>query len=232
MRAVASIIGKLGDGLFVRRAVAADFDAEREIGEVFAVICALLNGAVEFPSSLFPNLRPREHVMTFSRILAAIIVVAATLWIGSGVLGRTEHAGRGHRRGRREGSAAALFQVAVIAAHVEEHSRGLVLSGHTEADNRASAVARATGSIVELKVKRGDQVKEGDVIATLSDEARDAQVAQAEALVQQRQADLDAKLQAHQARRHRRPTTRTSSRRSSAAPRRRSPSPRRSASAG
>jgi TetR/AcrR family transcriptional regulator, repressor for uid operon len=50
-RAIASVIGKLGDGLFVRRAVAADFDAEREINEVFAVICALLNGTVEFPPS-------------------------------------------------------------------------------------------------------------------------------------------------------------------------------------
>jgi TetR/AcrR family transcriptional regulator, repressor for uid operon len=50
-RAAASIIGKLGDGLFVRRATAADFDPEREVGEVFAVICALLNGAIELPGS-------------------------------------------------------------------------------------------------------------------------------------------------------------------------------------
>jgi AcrR family transcriptional regulator len=51
-RAVASIISKLGDGLFVRRAVASDFDAEREIAEVFAVVGALLKGdAVKFPSS-------------------------------------------------------------------------------------------------------------------------------------------------------------------------------------
>ncbi len=48
-RAVASIISKLGDGLFVRRAVASDFDPEREIAEVFALIGALLKGAVKFP---------------------------------------------------------------------------------------------------------------------------------------------------------------------------------------
>ena len=51
MRAVASVIGKLGDGLFVRRAVASDFDPEREIAEVFAVVAALLKGAVKFPKS-------------------------------------------------------------------------------------------------------------------------------------------------------------------------------------
>jgi AcrR family transcriptional regulator len=50
-RAVASIIGKLGDGLFVRRAVAADFDPEREVAEVFAVVGAMLKGAIKFPSS-------------------------------------------------------------------------------------------------------------------------------------------------------------------------------------
>ena len=131
--------------------------------------------------------------MTYSRIVAAIIVVAATLWIGSGVLGRTEPDAKATAEAAP--AAAPLFQVAIVTARVEEHSRGLVLAGHTEADNRASAVARAAGSIVDLKVKRGDHVNEGDVIATLSDEARDAKVAEAEALVQQRQADLDSKME-------------------------------------
>jgi len=134
--------------------------------------------------------------MNTSRIVAAVIIVAATLWIGSGVLGRTETPADGSAQQSAEQPAVAekLFEVAVITAHVEEHSRSLVVSGQTEADNRASAVARAQGFIVDLKVKRGDQVKQGDIIATLSDEARDAQVAQAEALVQQRRTDLEAKL--------------------------------------
>ena len=50
-RAVASIVGKLGDGLFVRREVAADFDPDREVGEVFAVIEALLEGTIVFPAA-------------------------------------------------------------------------------------------------------------------------------------------------------------------------------------
>lgn len=51
VRAVASIISKLGDGLFVRRALAPDFDAEREVSEVFAVIGALLKGAIKVSDS-------------------------------------------------------------------------------------------------------------------------------------------------------------------------------------
>ena len=51
VRAATSIISKLGDGLFVRRAVSSDFDPEREIGDVFAVIGALLKGAVKFDAA-------------------------------------------------------------------------------------------------------------------------------------------------------------------------------------
>ena len=50
-RAAAAIVMKLGDGLFVRRATANDFDPEREIAEVFAVIGALLRGQIPLPSS-------------------------------------------------------------------------------------------------------------------------------------------------------------------------------------
>jgi multidrug efflux system membrane fusion protein len=131
--------------------------------------------------------------MMFSRILAVIIVIAATLWIGSGVLGRTEEPAASSAK--TPAAAEPLFQVAVIARPLERHQRDVILSGHTEADDRATAVARTNGSIVELKVRRGSVVAEGDVIASLSDEAREAQVAQAEALVEQRRTDLEAKLQ-------------------------------------
>lgn len=50
-RAVASIISKLADGLFVRRAIATDFDPKREIADVFAVIGALLDGTIKLPGA-------------------------------------------------------------------------------------------------------------------------------------------------------------------------------------
>jgi membrane fusion protein, multidrug efflux system len=73
------------------------------------------------------------------------------------------------------------------------HSRKLVLSGRTEADKRVTVTARTGGVLTELKVRRGSKVKAGDVIAVLSDEARESQVAQARSLVVQRQAELNAK---------------------------------------
>ncbi len=130
--------------------------------------------------------------MMFSRILAGVVIVAATLWIGSGVLGRTEEPAKADS-GREAEAPRPLFKVAVITAKIESHVGELTLSGRTEADDRAAAVTRADGSITELSVRRGDVVSEGDVLATISDEAREAQVAQAEAFVEQQSADLQAK---------------------------------------
>lgn len=131
--------------------------------------------------------------MIVSRVFALLIIVAATLWIGSGVLGRTDDPAKSTAT-PQEPAERPPFQVAVFTVNAEDHARGLVLSGHTEADDRARAVARTRGSIVELDVRRGDWVEKGDALATLSDEAREAQVAQAEAMLQKRQADIDIKL--------------------------------------
>jgi multidrug efflux system membrane fusion protein len=83
--------------------------------------------------------------------------------------------------------------VAVAAASVEPHSRKLVLSGRTEADKKVMALARTNGVLTELKVRRGQTVQKGDVLAVLSDEAREAHVAQARALYVQRQTEFQAK---------------------------------------
>jgi multidrug efflux system membrane fusion protein len=128
--------------------------------------------------------------MIWSRLFAVLIVIAATLWIGSGVFGRTEEP----VAAATEAPVTPPFRVAVILAEVQNHARDTVLSGRTEADDRASAVTRSAGTIEELEVRRGTVVAEGDVLAVLSDEARESQVVQARALVQQRKTDLDAKM--------------------------------------
>src|SRR5262249_59435790 len=69
----------------------------------------------------------------------------------------------------------------------------LTISGRTEADKRVTVTARTGGVLTELRVKRGTSVKEGDVIAVLSDDARTAQVTQAQSLVIQRRTELEAK---------------------------------------
>ncbi len=128
--------------------------------------------------------------MFTSRIIALVLVVAATLWIGSGYFGSRPDANAANQKAQSEQK---LFRVAVAQAETVDRSRKLIVSGRTEADRRTTAVARTNGTVTDLKVRRGSQVKEGDVIAILSDEAREANVLQAQARVDQRKREFEAR---------------------------------------
>jgi len=130
--------------------------------------------------------------MKASRIAAVGIVAAAGLWIASGHFMPHETA-QSRAALRSDGEARKPFRVAVMPVTVVEHARRLVLAGRTEADWRVTVTARTGGVLTELPVRRGSRVKKGDVIAVLSDDARKAQVAQAESLVIQRRTELEAK---------------------------------------
>ena len=126
--------------------------------------------------------------MFWARVSAVAVLVIAALWIGSGYL-RTEPAAT------RATTEKALFRVVVAVAEVVDHARRLELTGRTESDQRVVVTARTNGIVTRLTVRRGSQVKVGDPIAELSDEAREANVAQAKARLAQRSAELEAREQ-------------------------------------
>jgi multidrug efflux system membrane fusion protein len=131
--------------------------------------------------------------MKGSRITALGLVAAAGLWIASGYFLPHESAESRASIRPAEADAKKLFRVAIAETKIVQHSRKLVLSGLTEADRRVTITARTAGVLTQLNVKRGTRLKKDDIIAVLSDDAREAQVAQARSLVIQRQAELDAK---------------------------------------
>jgi multidrug efflux system membrane fusion protein len=132
--------------------------------------------------------------MKAARIVAVGIVVAAAAWIASGHLMPHDSAESRAAVRPNEAAPAKRFRVAVAEARVEPRSRKLVLSGRTEADKKMMVTARGDGTVSELKVRRGDIVKQGDVIAVLSDEAREARVTQARAMLMQRKTELEARM--------------------------------------
>ena len=132
-------------------------------------------------------------MMKSSRLTAVGMVAAAVLWIASGHLLPHDSAEGEAAIRANEAKSQPLFRVAVTPATIAPHSPTLTLSGRTEADRKVAVTARTGGVLTELRVKRGQQVKQGDILAVLSDDARLAQVAQAEALVDQRKAELEAK---------------------------------------
>jgi multidrug efflux system membrane fusion protein len=130
--------------------------------------------------------------MKASRVVAVGLVVAAAAWIASGHL--IPHENPESKAALRAGEAEKkLFRVAVVETSLVPHSRKLILSGRTEADRKVAVAARTGGTLTELRVKRGQQVKQGEIIAVLSDDAREAQVAQARALFTQRKTELEAR---------------------------------------
>jgi multidrug efflux system membrane fusion protein len=131
--------------------------------------------------------------MKARHLTAAGLVAAAVLWIASGYILPREHASSDAAPRASEAETQKPFRVAVVETRVDSHSRKLVLSGRTEADRKVSAYARTGGVLTEVRVHRGSHVKKGDIVAVLSDDAREAQVMQAKALVEQREIELDAK---------------------------------------
>ena len=131
--------------------------------------------------------------MKAARLAAVGIVVAAGAWIASGHLMPHDSA-ESRAAVRPEPAAQKLFRVAVAEARVEPRARKLVLSGRTEADRKMMVTARGDGIVSELRVRRGSIVKQNDVIAILSDEAREARVTQAQAMLMQRKTELEARM--------------------------------------
>jgi multidrug efflux system membrane fusion protein len=131
--------------------------------------------------------------MKASRVTAVGLVAATAVWILSGYLLPHESAESKAALRVGETKAEKRFRVAVIDTNVVSHSRKLLLSGRTEADRKVVTFARTNGMLQELRVRRGSHVKKGDIIAILSDDAREAQVLQAKAMLDQRGVELEAK---------------------------------------
>jgi multidrug efflux system membrane fusion protein len=133
--------------------------------------------------------------MKASRITAIGLVAATALWIASGHF--LPHESTESRAAMRagDGDVKKLFRVAVTTTNLVPHSRRLTVAGRTESEKHVTVFARTGGVVTEVRVKRGNWVKQGDIIAVLSDEARDAQVVQAQATVTQKRTELEAKRQ-------------------------------------
>ncbi len=124
-----------------------------------------------------------------SKFAAVALILLAVLWIGSGLIFPHQSAPASNAADQ----AAAKFRVAVTTVNAQQYQPRLVLSGRTEADKKVAVVSRTQAIISELRVKRGDRVKAGDVLAVLTDDGRNAQLQQARALVQQRKAEFEAR---------------------------------------
>lgn len=153
------------------------------------------NGALKTAAGHIGPLRERVETLyekspvKGAKLGAIALVLFAVLWIGSGILFPHHEA----PAPTAAAQAAQKFKVAVAETQATQYQPKLVLSGRTEADKKVAIVSRTSGVITDLRVRRGQVVRAGEVIALLTDEGRAAQLAQARALVLQRRAEFDAR---------------------------------------
>jgi HlyD family secretion protein len=86
--------------------------------------------------------------------------------------------------------AAGIIVWRVVWAHPRGDQNTIYLSGRIEGDDSAVA-SKATGRLLEVRVREGDQVKAGDVIALLDDQQVRAREEQAQAALAESDAKLD-----------------------------------------
>jgi len=131
--------------------------------------------------------------MRLSHILAVVLAAAAVVWMLSGKFADDRPATADVTTNETETETARpLTEVRVEQIHAEPFTLELIVTGRTEANRDVKLKVETSGQIAEVLVEEGDVVSEGDVIARLAMDNRTEQLAQARALVEQRQIQYDA----------------------------------------
>jgi multidrug efflux system membrane fusion protein len=85
-----------------------------------------------------------------------------------------------------------IVSVQVMDSVATPQPRTIVLRGRSEADNVVEIRAETNGRVTQTPAEKGVIVKAGDLLATIDPSDRSARLAEAKALLQQRQAESDA----------------------------------------
>ncbi|TKT75463.1 efflux RND transporter periplasmic adaptor subunit [Aquamicrobium sp. LC103] len=129
----------------------------------------------------------------FHKIAAIGVFLATAAWVATGEFSSVGSAAdETAKPAEKEQQAAPARTVAVVTPPRVTHSRAIRISGHTEADKRATLATRAPGIVAERPVDQGDRVEAGDLIIKLDAEEKEAAVDTARQLLAQRQAEADA----------------------------------------
>ncbi|MBL1146682.1 MAG: efflux RND transporter periplasmic adaptor subunit [Pseudomonadota bacterium] len=127
--------------------------------------------------------------MNKSYLIAFAVLVAAILWMLPALTGKnhkeadeTTVAGKNAAAGTN----VQAMRVDVLTVHAKKLAAHVVVNGQTQASRVVDLRARTDGKIAKLYFDRGARVQEGDVIAAMEVEDRQALLERARALLQQR----------------------------------------------
>ncbi len=125
--------------------------------------------------------------------LAALVALALIgLWVASGYLfpSGAPTDGRSPETPAREDEKPFRVRVADIAA--ADFTQELTLRGHTQASRKVVLKAEVDGRVMDTPVEKGARVEKGAVICALETRARDQELAEARARLEQRRLEYEA----------------------------------------
>lgn len=132
----------------------------------------------------------------FHKVAAVAVLIGTAAWVATGEFSSVGSAASDEpvapAAAEKQAEAAPVRTVAVVDAPRITHSRAIRVSGHTDADKRATLATRAAGIVADLPVRLGSRVEAGDLIVRLEAEGKAAAVETARQLLAQREAELDA----------------------------------------
>lgn len=146
-------------------------------------------------------------IMRKSYLLATVIALAAAGWVISGQFGDRagqavgkigpDEASTVAARNAKQGEAA-LTAVRTKTSLAQDHWRKITARGHTEAKRKVMIMSEIKGRVTKVAVQKGSRVRRGDVLVRIYVADRNAQMAEAKALVRQREIEYDAAAQLRQ----------------------------------
>ncbi|MGM0594105.1 MAG: efflux RND transporter periplasmic adaptor subunit [Pseudomonadota bacterium] len=127
--------------------------------------------------------------MKRSYLIAAATLLAITLWMLSGMLGPlSDDADEASQTAQEE----PLTRVEVELREAESVAREVVVQGQSQAKHELVVKAQLSAEISELLVEQGQRVERGQTLLRLAEEERAQELAQARALVAQRELEYQA----------------------------------------
>ena len=133
--------------------------------------------------------------MRTSVIIAGVLAIGATAWIVSGQLGGADRQASANGSEATKAEPARLVSVRVRAVVARTRKDALIVNGRTEDSRQVTLRAETAGPIIAVPAIEGRILEAGDVVARQSVEDRNARLAEAVALVKQREIEYSAATQ-------------------------------------
>jgi multidrug efflux system membrane fusion protein len=131
--------------------------------------------------------------MKKSYIIAAAILILASLWIGSGFLGDQTHEQAATETPETVADQPSeLMKVRVINSVAQNYKKNIRLNGRSQPSKNITLSAEAEGQIIEILADEGETVIQGTEIIKIDVREREERVREAAELVKQRQIEYNA----------------------------------------